>query len=241
MTDPFGTFLAQARQDPRVLGVVLSGSRAREGAATARSDHDVYVIVTDRSAIAPRRDAVLDVVVMTLEEFRGHALPGSGTEWNRYAFAYAKVLKDASAGIGDLVAAKGRLAAEESEAVAVAALGAFLNSAYRCLKNDRDANSLAARLDGAEAASHYLTYVFALHGRVRPYHKYVEWELRRHPLRLPIWGPEELLPRLEAALSPQAAQAVRGLLNDVEPPARAAGHGEVFDGWGADLAFMRGR
>ncbi|TYB59840.1 hypothetical protein FXF51_33055 [Nonomuraea sp. PA05] len=235
----FEAFLARALRDPQVLGVVLSGSQAREGAATAHSDHDVYLIVTDASAATPSRGAVLDVAVMTLDEFRDHALPGSGTEWNRYSFAYAKVLKDAG-GIGELVAAKGALSPGEARVLAPQALGGFLNGVYRCLKNDRAGDALGARLDGAESLPYYLEYVFALHGRVRPYNKYLAWELRRHPLSLPMWAADELLPRLAAALSPEVARAVRGLLNELEPHARAAGHGDVFDGWGDDLAFMRG-
>ena len=38
-----------ARDDPAVLGIVLSGSAAR-GMATERSDVDVYVVLTDEEA-----------------------------------------------------------------------------------------------------------------------------------------------------------------------------------------------
>jgi hypothetical protein len=54
----------------------------------------------------------------------------------------------------------------ESDALAPEALGAFLNSAYRCLKNDRDGNAIGTRVDAAEAVPSYLAYVFALHRRV---------------------------------------------------------------------------
>ncbi|MEV4468781.1 hypothetical protein [Nonomuraea sp. NPDC049504] len=238
----FERFLDRVMADQEVLGLVLSGSHAREGTATSHSDHDLYAVVTPAASLAPRRDALLDVVVMTLDEFRAHALPGSGTEWNRYAFAYSQVLKDTPDGlIASLAAAKGRLAAEEAGVVAHEALGAFLNSAYRCLKNARDGNVMGTLLDGAETVPAYLTYVFALHGRVRPYNKYLEWELRRHPLGGPLWAADALLPLLAAALTLEADGAVRTLLNDLEPHARAAGHGEIYDSWGADLAFLRGR
>ncbi|MEV4801916.1 hypothetical protein AB0K18_18035 [Nonomuraea sp. NPDC049421] len=71
--------------------------------------------------------------------------------------------------------------------------------------------------------------------------KYLEWELRRHPLGAPLWAADALLPLLAAALTLEAGGAVRTLLNDLEPHARAAGHGEIYDSWGADLAFLRGR
>ena len=87
--DGFAALRARAAGDPHVLGVVLSGSQAREGMATSLSDHDVLLVVDDAaetSAGEVRRDARLDLVVMPLREFRRHALPGSGTEWNRAAF-----------------------------------------------------------------------------------------------------------------------------------------------------------
>ncbi|MFF2848621.1 hypothetical protein ACFVT5_20180 [Streptomyces sp. NPDC058001] len=108
--DEFAAFLARIRADPEVVGAILSGSRAKEGTATPHSDHDVYLVAADgaESSVARevRRDARLDVSVMPLRDFRTHALPGSGTEWNRYAFAHAKVLKDTPDGlVADLVLA----------------------------------------------------------------------------------------------------------------------------------------
>ncbi|MFC6082968.1 hypothetical protein [Sphaerisporangium aureirubrum] len=240
--EEFDAFLGRVTGDPGVLGVVLSGSRAREGVATAHSDYDVTLVTADGVPSAEaRRDARLDVSVMPLAEFREHALPGSGTEWNRYAFTRARVLKDTAAGlVGGLVAAKGRLTPSEAAAVAPAALDAFLNGVYRCLKNARDGDATGARLDAAEALPHHLTYVFALHGRVRPYNKYLAWELDRHPLPRPEWSREHLLGLLSEALSPAAAPAVRRLLTELEPHARAAGHGSVLDSWGDDLRFMLG-
>jgi predicted nucleotidyltransferase len=240
----YAALLARAEADARVLGVILSGSQAREGTATTHSDYDVLLIVSD-DASAPvaaerRRDTRLDVSTMPLREFRTHALPGSGFEWNRYAFTHAKVLKDTDGLIAGLVTAKAQLAAEEAAQLAPETLDAFLNSVYRCLKDDRDGNTIGARLDGAEAIPHYLTYVFALHGRIRPYNKYLAWELERFPLSQPEWACDKLLPRLAEALSDDAAQAVRSMFNELEPRARAAGHGPVLDAWGNDLIFMRG-
>lgn len=243
--EEFAVFRAGADQDPRVLGVVLSGSRARDGTATAHSDYDVVVVVADGTEEAfagqARRDVYLDVSAIPLSSFRTHALPGSGTEWNRYAFTHAKVLKDTpDALIAGLVTAKGRLTSDEAAGTAPRALDGFLNSVYRCLKNDRDDNALAARLDAAEALPFYLTYVFALHERVRPYNKYLSWELRHHPLGTPEWAHDHLLVLLAECIGAAAPTAVRRMLNELEPHARSALHGTVLDGWGEDLIFMRG-
>ncbi|MFJ6570545.1 hypothetical protein ACIQNU_24335 [Streptomyces sp. NPDC091292] len=249
-TDPtpaeeFAAFLARIRADPRVAGAVLSGSRAREGAATPHSDYDVYLVAADGAEPSltgeVRRDARLDVSVLPLRDFRTHALPGSGTEWNRYAFCHAEVLKDTPDGlVADLVLAKSRLAPDEAAQRAPEILDAFLNSVYRALKNDRNGDATATRLDAAEALPFHLGYVFALHARVRPYNKYLGWELRHHPLSRPEWAHDHLLPLLERALSPSPAPALRQLFDELEPHARAAGHGPVLDSWGDDLLLMRG-
>ncbi|MET8861427.1 hypothetical protein ABZW11_00580 [Nonomuraea sp. NPDC004580] len=42
----FERFLDRALADREVLGLVLSGSHAREGTATSHSDHDVYAVGT---------------------------------------------------------------------------------------------------------------------------------------------------------------------------------------------------
>lgn len=241
----FGAFTARMEAEPHVLGMVLSGSRAREGTATRRSDYDVLLVVVDGAeeflGAEWRRDARLDVSVMPLAEFRTHALPGSGTEWNRYAFTHARVLKDAVDGlVAELVLEKGRLAPGEAARTAAQVLDAFLNSVYRCLKNDRDGNNIAARLDAAECLPFHLAHVFALHERVRPFNKYLGWELRQHPLSRPEWEHDHLLGLLGQALSTSVAGAVRQLFNELEPHARAAGHGPVLDSWGEDLELMRG-
>lgn len=227
-----------------MLGVVLSGSQAREGTATSLSDHDVLLVIDDaREAPAgeERRDARLDVTVMPLREFRGHALPGSGTEWNRAAFTRAKVLKDTEEGlIAELVEQKGKLTPGEASECAPGLLDAFLNSIYRCLKNDRDGNTVAARLDAAECVPFHLAYVFALHERVRPYNKYLSWELRHHPLGRHAWAHDHLLGLLAEVVSPRCATAVRQLFKELEPHARSAGHGHVLDSWGDDVLLMRG-
>ncbi|SCK19998.1 Predicted nucleotidyltransferase [Streptomyces sp. WMMB 714] len=243
--DEFGELRARLEREDGVLGAVLSGSRAREGMATELSDYDVLVVVEDAAeeAYAPlrRRDARLDVTVMPLREFRTHALPGSGTEWNRYAFVHAELLKDSRDGlVGRLLRRKGRLTEEEAAESAPVLLDAFLNSLYRCLKNDRDGDALAARLDAAESVPFYLGYVFALEGRVRPYNKYLGWELRRHPLDWPQGRHDHLLGLLGGMLSGEVACSARQLFVELEPRARAAGHEPVLASWGEDLTLMRG-
>lgn len=245
MQDEFTTLCERMAVDERVVGVVLTGSQAREGAATVHSDYDVFVITADGMASAlageSRRDSTMDVAVAPLHDFRQYALPGSESEWNRYTYTYAKVLKDTPDGlIAGLVAEKGTMTAEQAAAIAPEMLDGFLNSVYRSAKDERDGNPIAARLDAAESLGGYLTYLFALHQRIRPFNKYLTWELRNHPLSQPEWSADHLLPLLAEVISEAGTRAVRQLLNELEPHARAAGHGPVFEGWGEDIILMRG-
>ena len=100
------------------------------------------------------------------------------------------------------------------------------------------------RLDAAESVAWLLDVVFALAGRVRPYNKYLAWELRTHPLAVPEWSAERLLPQLEAMLDGDPAP-LRASYAVVERECRAwdAAHGttvlgDLLDGWGDERAVF---
>lgn len=121
-----------------------------------------------------------------------------------------------------------------------------VNMAYRALKSDRDGRPLEGRLDAAESVPWWLDVVFTLEGRVRPYNKYLAWELREHPLGVPEWSAERLLPQVEAVLDGDAG-AVRAAYAVVEREClawdeRHGGHDlhELIEGWGDELAVLRG-
>jgi predicted nucleotidyltransferase len=75
---------------------------------------------------------------------------------------------------------------------------------------------------------------FVPHGRLRPYNKWLAWDLEHHPL------PWNDLPRLEriARTGDLAEQAT--LFRDAERLARAHGFANVIDGWEPDVALLRG-
>lgn len=222
-----------------MAGLILSGSRARAGLATERSDYDVYLITDDDAAWTGRRSRDLDLVVIPEGEFARYALPGHPQEWNRYSFAWARVLLDRRDGeITRLVRAKGTLRPGESRRLAAGALDAYVNGAYRSAKNHRDGRADEAHLDAAESLPQLLTTLFALHRRVRPYNKYLGWELRQHPLADPAWAADRLLPRLRRVLADGDPATQRALFGDLTAEARAAGLGRVLDAWGPDLDLL---
>ncbi|MEU7874805.1 nucleotidyltransferase domain-containing protein [Dactylosporangium sp. NPDC049140] len=219
--------LARADIDPVVRGVILTGSRAR-GMATAWSDYDVVIVVAEQTVPwrHTMRTAELDEVVYTLE-----ALADTSLHWQRYAFRGAQVLLDRlDGGIAQLVDRQANPSQEEAVQQARAALDGYINQLYRAVKSHRDGCVEAAYLDEAESVPWLLETVFALHGRLRPYNKYLQWELEHFPLP-GDWN---------AALMPTRVFAqASGLFPAVEALARHHGHADVLDAWGSDIELIR--
>ncbi|MFC6060283.1 hypothetical protein ACFP50_34255, partial [Streptomyces pratens] len=126
---------------------------------------------------------------------------------------------------------------QESPKNASGRLDAYANSLYRSVKNHRDGQALAARLDAADSIRFLLELLFALDRRPHPYNKYLQWELDRHPL--PGWDTDVLLHAVDRISATGDASPQQHLFTLVETAAREAGHGEVLDAWGEDLDLMR--
>ena len=229
-----------------LLGLVLSGSAGR-GYATERSDLDVVVVLTDEAASTRSSTHSLDVDEAIDGWSELLTVPAFGTEdwWYRWTYAWAPVLLDRTD--GELAAAVRRqatLTPEEADAVLIDhdRLDGWVNFAYRALKNDRDGRTLEARLDAAESVPWLLDVVFATAGRVRPYNKYLPWELRTHPVD--GWPADELLGLVERTLGGDPS-AVRETFARVRAGCAAydadRGHTRTLDmieGWGSELAVF---
>jgi hypothetical protein len=240
-------FTARAEADPGVVGLVLSGSRVHEGMPTVHSDHDLHVVVRDESVpvlaeLDGFRSAHLDLVVMTLAQFRTRGMPGRPDSFARYSYVHAEVLLDRLDGtIARILDEKRTLGAAEARTAVDGWLDAYVNQTYRSLKSYRDGRAAMGHLDAAESVPHALEVLFALHRRVRPYNKYLRWELERQPLGAPRWAADRLLPDLRSILADGDPHTQRALFTDIEETARRAGHGRVLDAWGDDLGLLRQR
>ncbi|MCI3278011.1 hypothetical protein [Streptomyces cylindrosporus] len=244
--ETLAAFVTRARADPGVVGLVLSGSQVHDGMVTALSDHDLHVVLRDRDASPLSgldwfRSGHLDLVVLTLDEFRRRGLPGDAAAFSRYSYVHAKVLLDRLDGeIGAVLDRKRVLEPDEARAAAAGHLDAYVNQTYRSLKSFRDGRDALGHLDAAESVPYALEVVFALHRRVRPYNKYLRWELERQPLGdRREWSAERLLDVLRRILADGDPAAQRALFQDIERAARGAGHGDVLDAWGDDLRLLR--
>ena len=246
MSQSFDQLRELARDDPNVLAFWLGGSRGK-GLATEHSDHDCLMIVTD-AALGDYRDRFqqlgqsdIDCIVMTLGQFQAYAEWDGPQAWDRYSFAHARVDIDKTGEVQALMDAKACVPAAARAAFIDAALDHYVNQVYRALKNFRDGRPIAARLEAAESIPPLLDALFALHGgRLRPFYKYLQWELEAYPLdRLP-WPAAVFLEKLLAILQSADADLQREIFGKIETVFRAAGHGRVFDAWGIALPPIRG-
>ena len=217
--------LEEARGDDNVVGVVLFGSRGRGAFVTEQSDWDVFVVVREHRGERPFvHGARLETVEVTVDELR------SPPAWNRYALAWLEPQLDKT---GEVAAAM-LDAVRVDPATAGEPLDGYVNLYYRSAKNARAGLALASLLDAQESVGWFLEFVFAVHGRLRPYNKWLEWELEHHPL------PWSDLPRLERIARTGDLGEQQALFRDAEALARSNGLGAVIDGWEPDVAWLRG-
>ena len=182
---------------------------------TDESDVDAIVVVRELQGRYPSgHGAPVEVVEVT--DLR--QLP----DWFRPAVLWTEPLLDRT---GE-VTAQLREITTVDPATAAEPLDGFINQLYRSLKNARVGEELGALLDAQEALPHWLQFVFNVYGRVRPYNKWLAWELGEHPL------PVELDLGLRHDL--------HAWFRWTEALAREAGLGAVVDGWEPDLAWLRG-
>ena len=230
----FDDLLEVTRSRAEVVGLYVFGSRGRDFMVDERSDWDVCVVFASpeaREAFAREfpyaHGAPVEITTATLEEMRGNR-----SEHERYAAAHAQVVLDKTAGeVTSVVAEQEWLPADSRDATVREALDDYANQTYRSLR-------YCTRFDAVEAIPPALRTIFALAGRVRPYNKYLEWELRHHPLE--GWNADELLPLLDRVLTGEP-EAQHELFRRIEEPARRQGFGDVIDGWEPDVDWLRGK
>ena len=216
--------LARARDDENVIGVVVHGSRGRGLHVHDGSDWDVIVVVREPAGhYDSERGGELEAFELTSIA----QLP----KWMLPAVTWTTPALDKT---GEVAAQLAEVTTVDP-ATAAEPLDAYVNSYYRSAKNARTGLELAALLDAQESIPYYLDFVFAAHGRVRPYNKWLEWELREHPLPVPLD-----LVRLERIALTGDLDEQRALFRDTEALARSLGHGSTIDGWEPDVAWLRG-
>jgi predicted nucleotidyltransferase len=249
--EQFQHLLREAREDPQIVGMVLTGSRGK-GFGGDASDFDVLLVVRPealedyRARFSERESrAGIDWWVTSLAELESIAATwGDPLGWEifcneRYSFADVSVLVDKTGQVQQLVDEKGVVPVEHRLPVVHTALGAYTNSLYRSLKCLSNGNALGARLEAADAIGHALTVIFALEGRHRPYYGYLARELEARPLQTFPLPADEMLAMVDTILSSADAATQQRLLAIIDSLGRQAGCDEAFDEWGDRYAWMQ--
>lgn len=242
LAEEFDDAVKSLQAVPAVIGVALTGSQAREGMATEHSDADLIVFTEDSFTGTLPNPAGFDIAVYRQTAAATPRLPAEDfDEWyNRSAFLHAVTLFERVPGnVANWIAAQSTFTASDALQVAAYHLDGYLNLAIRALKSLRDGRQFSARLDSSEALGWALTTAFALERRVRPFNKYLEWELQRYPLTSPQLQAGTLLPIIDAVAQGDVARQ-RDLFPLLAPVAEEHNLTEILNGWGDDLAIIAG-
>ena len=231
-----------ARDDDRVVGLVLLGGRGK-GIVRDWSDYDVDLITRDGFDAEVQREvgAVVPGVeldVASLTDYGQRATPW----WDRYAFKGVRPVVDKlRGGVAEVVARRAAYEPELATRHAREWLSTYVNQLYRALKNLRDGLVLESQLDGSAGLDPMVGAMFAMQGRLRPYNKFLAWELEHDPLAHLPWSAGEFLALLSAAVRQENPDAHVQLFRGVDSIAIECGFGDhLRDEWGATIDWILG-
>ena len=229
--------VSRAEGDPSVLGLVLGGGRGK-GVFSAASDYDIAIVVTNdvpedvaKGYRSLYEAEVIDIHVLTLDEFRRAGDWGSTSAWAAYGFSHLTAQIDKTGEIQVILDRKGTIPADEVPDFVERSLDAFLNQYYRAFKNHRDGHAIAARLDAVECIPLLLNVLFGEEGRVRPYNKFLEWELTRYPLRCMPWDAGAILKLVRSVLEDGDIAPLTELYRRTRDAAIGLGFTRAISGW----------
>jgi len=244
-TEIYESLYDEAENDPNIIGFFLGGSRGK-GLQTKDSDYDIYIIVKDnvieeyKEKYPFRKSKGIDLIVFSLSGFKKYATWGGSEAWDRYGFAHVKTQLDKNGKIQEVLNEKAKVPEKYLSKFISGALDGYVNYLYRSLKCIRDGDFEAARLEAAFSIPVFLDVIFAIHnGRLRPYYKYLKWELESFPLtKFPMTG-EEIINNLMKILDNADYKAQQKFLNTAEIVLRKEGFRKVFESWGEDFSWMK--
>lgn len=235
--EQYNKISADAKEDPSVIGFILTGGRAK-GFFNENSDYDVMIVLNDEAGEDVKKKYLeykmpndLEVFVFSLSEFKKYAEFGSDFAWDRYNFAHIKAQIDKTGEIQKLIDEKGTLPNDKINKVVSYNLGAYINFYYRSFKNEREGNKIAQRLAAAESIPMLLTATFALEGRIRPYNKYLEWELENYPLTKLPFTPKEFIEKILDIISTGNIKTQKEFFAKFRKIFYENGYNEEIDSW----------
>ena len=175
-----------------------------------------------------------------MSEFKIHADIGTEFEWDRPSFTYVKAIIDKNKEIQKMIDNKSKIPKENLKKYVSGFLEGYINYIYRSLKCFRDKNIVGARLEASRSINYFLIVIFGLEARLTPYYKYLEWELKEHPLNKFKMNSKEIISSLMKILESGDIKTQQKLFIEVEKVSRKEGYSKVFDGWEKDqIEFIK--
>lgn len=156
-------------------------------------------------------------------------------------YAHIKVPIDKSGRVARLARRKARIPRAKVRAYTAAQLDAYINDVLRSVKNFRNGQPFAGHLEATRSVPHLLETLFGSEGRWAPYARYLEWELRKFPLRSSPLPTSRFLTMIRGILRDGDVPSQRAVFVAVERSFRGRGYGRVFDDWEpSQLELVRG-
>lgn len=238
----FKQITEESKTDPNIIGLILGGSRGKEF-SKEHSDYDFFLVVKEAvlqeyKEKYEKYDEItgIDCGVVTKKELEEYAEIGSEYEWDRYNFAYVQALIDKTSGeLQKIINEKGKIPEKHWKKYLEGYLDGYINSVYRSIKCLRDDNFVGYRLEAADSVRLFLICAFAFHNRrIKPYYKYLEFELEKYTLEKFPWTSNKLIKMLLKILETGDYKIQQVILKEMEILARKEGLGSTFDSWGGD-------
>ena len=235
-SEKFNQLLERAKTDDNIIGLLLVGSRGK-GFDNEHSDYDIKIITSDKVAetynkeFAGLKSVDIDLVVMSLTDFKAYAEWNTPFAWDRYAFLHVKALIDKTGEIQKLINEKSVIPEKERHDFIFEAIDGYINHVFRSVKCFRNQNITGARLEASVSIPYLLDVVFALHGRPKPFLGYLEKELASYPLERLPWKANEFIQKILFIISTADLATQQALLKTVEIWSRQEGFNDVFDAW----------
>lgn len=242
--ETFKRILTVARKDPNIIGFWLGGSRGK-GLIAKNSDYDLVMLVKNnvlseyKKRYEHQRDPNIELSVQTLNSLKNYALWNSPTAWDRYDFAHLTPLVDKTGQLQAIFDEKARIPESERRGYVRGHLDGYINEVFRSIKCVRDGQTSAWRIHAAQSIALLFNVIFGMHGRVPPFAKYLQWELKAFPLPKLSMSADELIESVLKIIETGSVPTQQNILTHVEAMAQANGYGDVLDGWGPKLGWMK--
>jgi predicted nucleotidyltransferase len=232
------TLIAEAKNDPDVIGLVLLGSRAI-GGVTSESDYDAIFVVTDEAAarhkqtqITPMRGRTIIPPIDTADiwdDCPSGLQIGKIEDWMLPAFAECTILYDRTGQTAQLIEILSRMPADQVQAAIELDYSRYLNGLYRSLKSWRRGLELGGRMEAAQTADYLIGLLYALERRWRPYSSRLTFHLSE--LESQGWQPGELHTILLDLISSGNPNRQQDVARRVIRMLQERGYSHVYDEW----------